>query len=148
MLDCINKATREGFDLMDEDEPKRECYGSRSIPIERKSADSRVQAVEKLSPLDLKWLTLHMMPHLVEERKIELDRRVSDAKVIAPGITDKSKDCMEEGKLKLKKYDPTKGVNDDGRDRNSRKDCEQATPMEDILVNILVNIETEVEGAG
>ncbi|GAB2298704.1 hypothetical protein Dimus_032778 [Dionaea muscipula] len=185
MLDCINKAARERFDLMDEDEPKAERYGSRSIPIERKSADCnldnrtplssspqtptsvlpelprfgefgnfpyspprlwglRVQAVEKLSTLDLKRLTLHMMPHLVEERKVELDRRVSDAKVIAPDITEKSKDCMEEGKLKLKKYDPTKGVNDDGRDRNSRKDCEQATPMEDIPVNI----ETEVEGAG
>ncbi|GAB2227811.1 hypothetical protein Droror1_Dr00009638 [Drosera rotundifolia] len=39
MLECINKAARKRFDTMDEDEPKRDSYSSRSISIKRKSID-------------------------------------------------------------------------------------------------------------
>ncbi|GAB2218525.1 hypothetical protein Droror1_Dr00001752 [Drosera rotundifolia] len=132
MLECINKAGRKRFDTMDEDEPKRDSYSSRSMSIERKSIDYnldrtslcssphtstsalpessrygeygslaystphlwelRVQALEKLTPTDLKRLALNMMPHLtsldhsprsqkttmVEEPKADTEQREKD----------------------------------------------------------------------
>ncbi|GMH05424.1 hypothetical protein Nepgr_007264 [Nepenthes gracilis] len=178
MLDSSNKAAKERFDLMDEDEPKRD-YSSGTISIERKSfrynndcksplcssphtptsvlpespnlgelgdmgyspprlGGQRIQALEKLSPMDWKRLMLHMMPHLdiqnsceqnlknmmPQELKAEVKERVCNSEVLAFGTIEENKDCKDEGTTKILKYNSMKETGTGGRDGKAGKKCD------------------------
>ncbi|CAI8591197.1 unnamed protein product [Vicia faba] len=98
-LDCLIKIASERFDVMEEDSPKR-CFKSSYIsdispsspltptsvlpePMEytAKSVSCnstlwslRIQGVEKLNPINLKRLSYHMSPQLIEKHDSEIEK--------------------------------------------------------------------------
>ncbi|GAB4826921.1 hypothetical protein Ancab_033800 [Ancistrocladus abbreviatus] len=188
MLDCINKAAKERFDMMDEDEQKqdepKQDYSSRPISIERKSLDYsfdcrtplscspltptsvlpesprygefgnvcyspprlwglRVRAVERLSPVDLKRLTLHMMPQaatldssqqnrkavVAMESEVEVEEQASNSEVVVFDAS-KEREYLEERELTMKSHSMEEtsivGRADEGGEQNTRQEI---TPM-------------------
>lgn len=95
-LDCLIKIASEKFDIMEEDSPKKVFNSSNNSDITPKCVlpspissytstlwSLRIQAVGKLKPIDLKRLSYHMSPQLIERQENKIEKEPT---------TDKEKD--------------------------------------------------------
>ncbi|AES63765.2 hydroxyproline-rich glycoprotein family protein, putative [Medicago truncatula] len=92
-LDCLIKIASEKFDIMEEDSPKKVFNSSNNSDITPKCVlpspissytstlwSLRIQAVGKLKPIDLKRLSYHMSPQLIERQENKIEKELTKDK--------------------------------------------------------------------
>jgi len=113
-LDCLIKIASEKFDIMEEDSPKKVFNSSNnsditSSPLTPKSVlpspissststlwSLRIQAVGKLKPIDLKRLSYHMSPQLIEKQDNKIEKEPTIDKEKDHKVENHEKDTKED----------------------------------------------------
>jgi len=112
-LDCLIKIASEKFDIMEEDSPKKVFNSSNnsditSSPLTPKSVlpspisststlwSLRIQTVGKLKPIDLKRLSYHMSPQLIEKQDNKIEKGQTIDKEKDHKVENHEKDTIED----------------------------------------------------